>query len=74
MLETKEVIHATNLKSKQFENDELYECSICFKIIRNGEIVISLSCDHLYHDGCIRNWLLIRGACPLCRKAVDDMN
>ncbi|KAI0510968.1 hypothetical protein KFK09_011584 [Dendrobium nobile] len=34
-----------------------------------------LSCNHIYHVGCIKNWLMIKNECAVCRaRAIPDEN
>jgi len=53
-----------------FESDE-EECPICmdYEFADNKEI-IKLPCNHIFCDGCIRNWVVQQnnGNCPICRR------
>jgi len=59
------------------DNDDLEtmnkKCGICLEKFKVGEAV-SWSCDegcqHVFHHGCLRNWLLRRIRCPYCRTIV----
>ncbi len=44
-------------------------CSVCIEDFVVGEKVFQLSCNHLYHQPCLRPWLLLNRTCPLCRKS-----
>uniref|UniRef100_A0A0E0DX64 RING-type E3 ubiquitin transferase n=1 Tax=Oryza meridionalis TaxID=40149 RepID=A0A0E0DX64_9ORYZ len=47
------------------------QCSICLGLARVGEAVRRLpSCGHLFHAGCVDEWLRAHATCPLCRAAV----
>lgn len=50
-------------------------CGICFqrKLHKNNPN-IKLDCNHDYHDGCIRPWVVEQGktTCPLCRAKISD--
>lgn len=37
-----------------------------------NEMVIHLSCFHLYHEACLKNWLKVKNTCPLCRASAVD--
>jgi len=43
------------------------ECSICYE---NGKDLVSTRCGHLFHDVCLRRWLVINPTCPYCRHDV----
>lgn len=55
------------------------ECSICYEEFVTADIV-SWSpnpgeCNHIYHHGCIKEWLLKHDSCPCCRQTflpIDD--
>jgi len=47
-------------------------CSICTFDLAQGEHVIELHCQHLFHSECLETWLLKQPTCPLCRcEALD---
>jgi len=50
-------------------------CAICTDHIALGVPVITLSCSHLFHEDCLRQWLARRHTCPICRLEleVDDV-
>jgi len=58
------------------------ECYICLVNYKEGDDLAELPCDskHQFHTKCIKKWLKINNACPLCRKTVGkyskakDMN
>ncbi len=51
------------------ERDEPHEtCVICLETFKNTDKVILLECQHLYHQNCVTEWLLINNNCPICRK------
>lgn len=50
------------------------DCPICLDPL--GPKYRSIhACGHAFHDGCIREWLLDRGAttCPVCRRDVRQV-
>jgi hypothetical protein len=51
---------------KSFFNDPNKECCICLN--SDSQIFGTLSCNHVYHIGCIRTWLKEHNDCPLCRS------
>jgi len=54
---------------------EEYECVICISEINDsapGTPITALPCNHIYHRGCMRDWLKNGGRdCPTCRVNID---
>ena len=50
-------------------NQEEKECSICQESFQNEEKLIKLPCKHIYHQGCIKQWLVKKDSCPTCRSS-----
>ncbi|KAK4726595.1 hypothetical protein R3W88_031512 [Solanum pinnatisectum] len=50
------------------ETEEI--CAICHMEFEYEEIVGTLGCGHEYHTGCIKQWLLRKKECPMCRASV----
>jgi hypothetical protein len=48
----------------------LDECSICLDNFDAGQTVCELSCHHLFHKGCLEQWMQDNHNCPLCRLSV----
>lgn len=49
-------------------------CSICQVEYEEDEIIGSLDCGHAYHADCIKQWLLIKNLCPICKTSALDSN
>jgi len=45
-------------------------CTVCQFEFEEGEILRKLSCGHLYHKGCVDDWLLKDKKCPVCKNEV----
>ncbi|CAJ1956865.1 unnamed protein product [Cylindrotheca closterium] len=46
------------------------ECCICLECYAAGETIcapITTECNHVFHEGCINEWLTKNDKCPLCR-------
>ncbi|KAI8563834.1 hypothetical protein RHMOL_Rhmol03G0140000 [Rhododendron molle] len=57
-------------KNSSAQNDEEGTCCICLEEYGNGEEVgILKKCGHKYHVSCIRKWLLVKNACPICKAS-----
>ena len=66
-----ELLEEKELDEEIFEKYESEKCAICLEEFNIGNKVCYLPCFHIYHSFCIKNWLKIRGKCPLCGK---DLN
>lgn len=49
-------------------------CMICTAKLSNAESIVTLYCQHAYHEECIRGWSLIaqNKFCPYCKKGIDS--
>ncbi|WMV57306.1 hypothetical protein MTR67_050691 [Solanum verrucosum] len=45
-------------------------CAICQAKFKHEESIGTLGCGHEYHTGCIKQWLLCKKDCPMCRAFV----
>jgi len=54
-----------------FSGDPLH-CLLCGHFVKN-ETRCSISCDHTFHEHCIRGWHIVgkKFTCPACREKVD---
>ena len=52
-------------KANKFDN---FECSICFDIFKEDELLKQLNCKHIFHKECLSQWLLNENKCPSCNK------
>ncbi len=45
-------------------------CVICTEDIKEGDDIMILKCPgkHFFHGNCIKNWLLVKTTCPMCRS------
>nr|XP_043616653.1 E3 ubiquitin-protein ligase MBR2-like [Erigeron canadensis] len=44
-------------------------CCICQEEYKNGDDLGSLKCGHDFHTSCIKQWLLQKNLCPVCKSA-----
>eukprot|EP00249_Psilotum_nudum_P022058 c28358_g1_i1 orf=341-3013(+) len=49
-----------------FQESEV-KCSICQEEYVEEEDLSRLACSHRYHTACIRQWLLQKNQCPICK-------
>ncbi|PWA00581.1 hypothetical protein BB558_003383 [Smittium angustum] len=47
------------------------ECGICMEEYIINDKVVSLSCNHEFHEDCILKWLRVNGTCPICRITIQ---
>lgn len=62
------IVHPSkqDLSIYDFKNEN---CSICIDKIDNKEKVrLTRFCKHLFHDKCLRDWLLVNESCPNCKE------
>lgn len=45
-------------------------CPICMDASENEAVL--LECGHLFHCECLKDWVMIKGSCPVCRKQLLD--
>ncbi|XP_057424032.1 probable E3 ubiquitin-protein ligase RHG1A [Lotus japonicus] len=42
-------------------------CCVCQEEYNDGDDIGSLNCGHFYHTGCIKQWLMHKNLCPICK-------
>ena len=59
-----------NLPTVNADEKHSGTCIICLKDINKGRPIIILSCpgSHYFHGNCIKDWLLVKTCCPICRS------
>ncbi|XP_051113742.1 E3 ubiquitin-protein ligase MPSR1-like [Andrographis paniculata] len=45
-------------------------CVVCMEEFGNEETGKRIPCGHVFHEGCISDWLSLHNACPLCRRTL----
>nr|GMD33958.1 E3 ubiquitin-protein ligase RNF126-A [Ipomoea batatas] len=58
----------TNLRS-HVPTEMEKKCSVCQEEYEADDEMGKLECGHLYHIDCIKEWLLQKNACPICKSA-----
>ncbi|XP_046900873.1 E3 ubiquitin-protein ligase RNF165-like isoform X2 [Hypomesus transpacificus] len=53
------------------ETDVDEKCTICLSMLEDGEDVRRLPCMHLFHQGCVDQWLSSSRKCPICRVDIE---
>ncbi|CAM8911149.1 unnamed protein product [Rhodiola kirilowii] len=47
-------------------------CPICQEEYAEGEDLGALDCGHEYHTNCIKQWLVLKNLCPVCKAAASS--
>jgi hypothetical protein len=55
------------IKKEKFKDNVSGECCICCSKYMKNEEYIKLECGHLFHSGCIEEWVKYKKNCPVCR-------
>ncbi|XP_016441814.2 LOW QUALITY PROTEIN: E3 ubiquitin-protein ligase MBR2 [Nicotiana tabacum] len=48
-------------------SSNLEPCCICQEEYTDGDIIGMLDCGHEFHTNCIKQWLLLKNICPICK-------
>jgi hypothetical protein len=68
---TIESLHVAKYVTVKVDDDA--KCSVCFEQFKDEQLVVKLSCKHMFCKGsCILKWLKINGSCPLCRAQMSS--
>ncbi|XP_071731433.1 E3 ubiquitin-protein ligase MBR1-like isoform X2 [Rutidosis leptorrhynchoides] len=49
-------------------------CCVCQEEYKNGDDLGSLKCGHDFHTNCIKQWLLQKNSCPVCKSSAFETN
>ena len=51
-------------------------CAVCLDALVLGEKVMTLSCMHVFHQGCLDPWIKRQenASCPTCRKSIFSVD
>ena len=47
-------------------------CPICVEAFMEDDTVITLDCNHCFHEACVTQWLKVNSVCPMCRGKVGE--
>ncbi|KAL3912440.1 MAG: hypothetical protein SGARI_001157, partial [Bacillariaceae sp.] len=54
-------------------SEEEPQCSICLCEYEDGDNLVSLPCQHIFHDECISSWTDNNQRCPLCNYDLESV-
>lgn len=57
----------TYISIKTEEPEEAEPCCICREEYNDGENLGTLECGHNFHTDCIKQWLMQKNLCPVCK-------
>mmetsp|Transcript_11888 Transcript_11888/g.18237 ORF Transcript_11888/g.18237 Transcript_11888/m.18237 type:complete len:338 (-) Transcript_11888:118-1131(-) len=57
----------------QDDDDEEPSCTICLCEYENGDALVRLPCNHIYHEECITSWTDGHSKCPLCNVDLESI-
>ncbi|KAF8085459.1 hypothetical protein N665_0666s0007 [Sinapis alba] len=59
-----------NLNRRRYEDrsGEAEKCVICLDELKYNDDASKLACGHDFHFECIKNWLMVKNDCPLCKQ------
>ncbi|XP_022850049.1 probable E3 ubiquitin-protein ligase RHG1A [Olea europaea var. sylvestris] len=55
--------------SSHFPTELEKKCSICQEDYEADDEMGKLNCGHFYHTNCIKEWLVQKNICPICKTA-----
>jgi hypothetical protein len=62
-------------EEEEEEKEEEITCSICLSVIEKeaigGKAPCMVSCGHVYHGHCIKEWYKRQKTCPIDRRVID---
>ncbi|XP_057864298.1 E3 ubiquitin-protein ligase At4g11680 isoform X2 [Cryptomeria japonica] len=61
------IIDSAGIRKRSLSTEDA-ECCICLLKYKDNELLKELSCSHLFHVGCVDQWLKINSSCPLCKR------
>lgn len=69
-LSSNQIDKLPNIKYRKEKNSENYQCIICMEEFEEKEKVKLLPCGHIFHNNCIKQWLLKQKTCPFCKSEI----
>uniref|UniRef100_A0ACD5VND2 Uncharacterized protein n=1 Tax=Avena sativa TaxID=4498 RepID=A0ACD5VND2_AVESA len=65
----KEVVCCSSDEAEDEEDEEDGRCLVCLEGYKDNDLLGILKCGHDFHSGCIKKWLQVKNACPVCKQA-----
>ena len=58
-------------EKEKIRNELSVICNICLYEVDNGKY---LSCGHIFHIKCIKEWIMVNSNCPICKSPIINEN
>lgn len=73
-IEEEEEEEETTFIVKKYDCDEkgIQECSICLVDFEDEDDFIDLECKHVFHESCLKEWVVRKRDCPNCREKIKS--
>ena len=68
---TKNYPNITIEEKEKIKNELSVICNICLYEVENGKY---LSCGHIFHIKCIKEWIMVNSNCPICKSPIIKEN
>jgi hypothetical protein len=59
------------IQEEKLKNENNNKCVICLYEFKIGDKVSTLPCLHLFHNECLKNWILRSTWCPICKLDIS---
>lgn len=61
------------IQKHKIKKDMTEKCTICMDDMKEGDEYYNLTCNHIFHIDCIKEYLLnYNHMCPLCKEEIGD--
>ena len=57
------------LSQEDQEQDE--NCPMCMDVFAKDEDIMQVTCGHVFHNDCVKEWLKKSNTCPKCRFKIE---
>ena len=61
-------LHTNEITKEQYSRDTM--CTICQENFNIKDYVITLKCNHFFHDECLMMWFNYQNKCPICKSYI----
>ena len=61
------MVYAAECMKIRTEPTKEFECRVCFNVTEHHDCMI-LPCSHIFHEGCLWDWIYYKKCCPTCCK------